>query len=369
MTALTAWDGFRAEARAMRWSETAPAVIPKQTVVTVDVSHGDSTTTGIASLTYYVEPESASDGRVDPSLAEWLGAAVSGLPVDADGGNPYDPVGRPLGAAVELAVLDALGRETELPAAAFLGGIRRTRIEAYASLPSFPVPDEAVDCAIAAVSAGFRAVKFHAAGVLDRDLETIEAARRRLGRGVGLMWDASCAYDVYSAVLVGRALSDAGFLWFEAPLADDSSEALRSLAGRVAVPLVPDGLVQRSPADWARDVRDGLWGALRLDVTRTPGVSSAVRLLALAEVSGLPCEIQSFGFPLGQYANLQLMLTTEACRFYETPFPVGDFEDGVAAPPAIVDGFVQAPESPGLGHGVEADDVAERLKLLARVSA
>ncbi len=337
--------------------------------MSVEVSGAGAAATGVAGLTYYVAAdEGTDDGRVDSSLSAWLGATVDGLPRERAAANPYDPTAKPLRATVELAVLDALGRATSLPAAAFLGGIRPRRLRGYASLPSFADPESAVACAGAAVEAGLRAVKFHASGLLAVDVETVARARRELGTSFDLMWDASCAYNLYTAVAVGRALAEANFLWFEAPLADDSTEALRSLASRTSVPLVPDGLVQRPAAEWARDVRDGLWAALRLDATRAPDVRTALRLLHLAEALGLPCEVQSFGFPLAQWANLQLMLTSEACRFFEVPFPPGDFADGVASPPTIVDGFVPLPAGPGLGHSVDVGELAGRLKPLVQMS-
>ncbi|MDQ3857183.1 MAG: hypothetical protein M3327_01845 [Actinomycetota bacterium] len=369
ITSLAVWDGSPERAEPVRWSEVAPTVVPRQTVVSVEVSDADGAVTGVAGLTYYVPAdEESDDGRVDASLSAWLGATVDGLPRERGAPNPYDPTAKPLRATVELAVLDALGRATSLPAAAFLGGIRRRRLRAYASLPSFADPESAVACARAAVEAGLRAVKFHASGLLEVDLETIARARRELGASFDLMWDASCAYDLYTAVAVGGALAEANFLWFEAPLADDSTEALRSLAGRTRVPLIPDGLVQRPAAEWARDVRDGLWGALRLDVTRAPDLRAALRLLHLAEALGLPCEVQSFGFPLAQWANLQLMLTSDACRFFEVPFPPADLADDVASPPTIVDGCVRLPEGPGLAHAIDVGELARRLKPLIQMS-
>lgn len=371
VVSVSAWDASPDAGTPIRWSEVAPAVLARQTVVRVEISAGDGTSAGIASLTHYIEPGRCRiDGRLEATLWDWLGVSVGGgLPGGSpEAMNPYDPSHAPLRATVELAVLDALGRQTELPAAAFLGGVRRTRIEAYASLPSFEIPDAAVACATAAIDAGFRAVKFHASGSADADVETIATARRELGPSMRLMWDASCAYELYSAVAVGTALAEAGFLWFEAPLTDESTEALRSLASRISVPLVPDGLVRRSPADWARDVRDGLWGALRLDVTRTHGVADALRLLRLSETLGLPCEIQSFGFPMSQYSNLQLMLATTVCRFFEAPFPAEDFEDGLGPPPQLVDGFVHAPDAPGLGHAVDLERLTANGRHLSHVS-
>lgn len=354
----------------MRWSELALAVIPRQTLISVEVSNGESDTCGVAALTYYVDPaESSADGRLDTPLADWLGASVQGVPRQAgEASNPYDPRAKPLNATVELAVLDALGRETGLPVAAFLGGVCRTQLDAYASLPSFATPAEAVECAADAVAAGFRAVKFHASGSVDVDLATIAEARHRLGSSIHLMWDASCAYELYSAVLVANALSEADFLWFEAPLDDDSTAALSSLARRTPVPLVPDGMAQRSASDWARGVRDGIWGALRLDVTRASGIASALQLLHLSETLGAPCEIQSYGFPLSQYSNLQLMLVTHACRFFEAPFPPQSLADDLTAAPPVVDGVVSTPTRPGLGHDIDASVLTDSCEPLAQVS-
>ena len=354
----------------MRWSELARAVVPRQTVVSVEISDSEGTASGVAALTRYPAPEdSTAADSLEASLSDWLGAVVEGVPRRESGPvNPYDPRARPLNATVELAALDALGRAVGLPAAAFLGGVRRTRLEAYASLPSFATVDEAVECAAEAVAAGFRAVKFHASGHVDVDLATIREARGRLPAAVGLIWDASCAYDLYSAGLVASALAEDGFLWFEAPVDDDAAGTLSSLARRTPVPLVPDGMGWRSPSQWARGVSDAIWGALRLDVTRASGMTDALQVLRLSEAMGVPCEIQSYGFPLSQHANLQLMLTTRACRFFEAPFPPEDLADELAAAPSVVEGYAFAPTSAGLGHGVEAGELEERCTRLAHVS-
>lgn len=340
-------------------------------MISVEVVEDGHAETGVAGLTYYVEP-----GRAGPSfliediLADWWGASVGGLGRPrSEAENPYDRDPAPLLPVVELAVLDAVGRQTGLPAAAFLGGVRSERLPAYASLPSFSAPEDAVTCAAAAVEAGFRAVKFHASGFVDLDLETIRAARQALGSSLPLMWDASCAYRLDAAETIGSALSEARFLWFEAPLADDATAALRRLAERVAVPLVPDGMVERSPAEWARDVEDGIWGALRGDVTRARSLRGTLALSYLAESLGFPFEIQSFGFPLSQFANLQLMLGTPSCRYFEAPFPRADLDDDLVPPPVIEDGCVLAPTEAGLGHGLDLDRLAQTAQLLTRVPA
>ncbi len=368
ITGLSVWDGSPASAPPVRWSEIASPVVPRQTIVAVEVESAASTETGVAALTHYAEPEGPTWAapELESLLSGWLEFPIRALPHHPSTHNAYEPWTNPIGATVALAALDALGRATQLPAATFLGGVCRSKIPAYASLPSFPDAQAAVACAASALDAGFRTVKFHGSGMLDIDLETVSKARGELGPSTQLIWDGSRAYELHSAEVIGHALAEEGFLWLEAAL-DDSVAALYRLARRLKIPLVPDGMAQRSAGDWARDLRDGIWGALRLDVTRVESLPAGLRVVRLAESWGVPCEIQSFGFPLSQYANLQLMLATPACRFFEAPFPQTDFHDGLVTAPSIVDGFVTIPDSPGLGHGIETERFSEACKLLARL--
>ena len=267
---------------------------------------------------------------------------------------------------IELASLDAAGRLLGVPATAFLGGAIRHDLPAYASLPSFVRPADALACAHDALAAGFRAVKFHAAGDVETDVATVRRARLELGDAVDLLWDGSCAYDLYGALQVGRALDEAGFVWFEAPLADDAGPVLAELARRLRVALIPDATAShRSPGDWARDLGAGLWSGLRLDVTRVNALAEAQQVLRTAEAHGRPCEIQSFGYGLAQVANLALMLTTSACRYFEAPYPVDDLDDGLVASLRPVAGRVSLPAAVGLGHGLELAAVAGRFREIA----
>jgi L-alanine-DL-glutamate epimerase-like enolase superfamily enzyme len=338
-------------------------VVPVQTAVTIEITDGMTCWSGLAALTSYVEP-----GRRNPeaftadSLKPWLGRDPTEISPAA---NPYEPARSDLRAVVELAVLDALGRLSGLPATAFLGGRARSRLPVYASLPSFPEPTAAVECAVEATQDGFRAVKFHASGLIERDLETIALARGTLGPAATLMWDGSCAYDLPLAVAVGRALERNAFTWFEAPMEDGFSSALLRLARTIRIPLIPDGMELRPAGDWVRDLGAGIWGALRLDVTRARSLADAVRLVHIAEALGYPCEVQSFGFALSQYANLQLMLTSRACTYFEAPFPRVDLDDFVVPALEIADGFVSAPTSPGLGHNLTQEHVKGRFSPIA----
>jgi L-alanine-DL-glutamate epimerase-like enolase superfamily enzyme len=368
---VTAWDGTPADQSQVSWSELDPPMLPVQTVVTVEISYAESVIEGVAGLTRYLELQRASAGSSstdEESLADWTGVEAATFGTRLRRSNPYDPVAGSLFVVVQLAIADALGKLSDLPASVYFGGACRSSVAAYASLPSFSHPEEAVDCALSAYGEGFTAIKFHASGLVDTDVETIAAARSRLGPNVALLWDANCSYELESALTVAEALVSSNFLWFEAPFADDQGALLRRLRARNGVALLPDGMSRRSVDDWLRDINEGIWDDLRFDVTYAPTLAHALRLLRLAEVLGVHCEIQSFGFPLTQYANLQLMLATPTCRFFEAPYPAVDLSDELAEPPPIVDGRVHAPTEPGLGHTVTLEDVARNTRLIARYS-
>ena len=66
------------------------------------------------------------------------------------------------------------------------------------------------------------------------------------------------------------------------------------------------------------------------------------------------CEVMSWGYSLNSTANLHVMLTTDNCTYYEQSMPLEPYEYGmldvVRTGP---DGYVYAPEKPGLGLDVD----------------
>ena len=66
------------------------------------------------------------------------------------------------------------------------------------------------------------------------------------------------------------------------------------------------------------------------------------------------CEIMSWGFSLNSTANLHLMLTTDNCSYFEQTMPYEPYEYGmIDVVRTQADGYVYAPEKPGLGMDVD----------------
>ena len=105
-------------------------------------------------------------------------------------------------AAIDIGLWDLAARRAQLPLYQFLGGAR-DRIETYASTPELDSISEYLKLIQNVRADGFRAVKFHAWNVPDRDLEMIRAVHAEYGASdITFMHDAENRYDRRSALRV-----------------------------------------------------------------------------------------------------------------------------------------------------------------------
>lgn len=258
--------------------------------------------------------------------------------------------------AVDIALWDLAAKVAGLPLHRFLGGYR-SRILAYASTPTFPTVEEYLDRTQAWIDEGYRAVKFHAYGVLDHDIALVEAVRKRFPRrDVAFMFDPENHYTRREGLTMARVLDDLGFAWFEAPLNDFDLTGYRELRAAVDIPILPAG-------NWVTDLSmlreylsAGAWDVARADVATCGGITPARKIMALAESFDMSCELQCWGYTLSQAANLHLMLALPNCTYFEQPVPYASFEYGmidVIRPDA--EGYVTVPDAPGLGMRIDWD--------------
>jgi L-alanine-DL-glutamate epimerase-like enolase superfamily enzyme len=148
------------------------------------------------------------------------------------------------------------------------------------------------------------------------------------------------------------------FVWLEAPIDDAFLGQYRELKDRLAVQIIPSGYSIYSLEFMREGIEVGAWDAGRFDATVIGGISKALELLIVANVAGLPIEIQSWGYSLSQAANLHLMLANERTRYFEAPMPKQAFEFGMKNGNLLRGGDVVAPVGCGLGIEVDWESLA-----------
>ena len=260
---------------------------------------------------------------------------------------------------VDVALWDLAARSEDLSVADMLGR-RRDRIRGCASAPPVETAEDCEAMVDELLDAGFRAIKLHVCGNLDADVAVCRAARRAAGDDVDLMMDAMALYDRHMARSLGYVLDDLDFRWFEDPLSDEDLEGWKELRRLIETPIAGADSVRFTARDYGRPAATGAFDIVRMDAARS-GITEMRTLTEVAGALGLKCEGHSFGSALGQAANLQVALSTANSDFFELPVPVGGLDAGVQEGLVLdEDGFVSAPDGPGLGLELDPDALAAR---------
>jgi L-alanine-DL-glutamate epimerase-like enolase superfamily enzyme len=115
---------------------------------------------------------------------------------------------------LDIALWDIRGKLEGKPVSALLGGVRRKRVEAYASLLQYGGSVEHVRRnAARALERGYRHLKLH-----ERTADAVAAARDVAGPEVPIMVDTNCAWTADQATAPVAAMAPSKPFWVEEPI-------------------------------------------------------------------------------------------------------------------------------------------------------
>jgi L-alanine-DL-glutamate epimerase-like enolase superfamily enzyme len=284
--------------------------------------------------------------------------------------QPLDlPIAPQAQSIIDIALWDLLAKHSGMPLYRMLGGAR-DRIMSYASTPLLDSPEAYVDFVAEMRELGFRAIKFHCTCVYEQDMAIVRAVHARHGdAGLHLMLDVEQRYSREEAMRAARELEELGYAWFEAPLPDFDIEGYRQLTQSVDIPILANGNWILDPRLIARFAAEGCWTHARVDTTIAGGVTAMRKIMAVAEAHSMNVEIQSWGYTLTQAANLHVMLSHLNCDYFEHPVPYPPFEYGSHDVIRVDrEGYVSAPDGPGLGIGVDWEAMERAAVLTYEIS-
>jgi D-arabinonate dehydratase len=142
--------------------------------------------------------------------------------------------------AVDIAVWDALGKETGCSVHQLMGGFRDS-VPAYVAGGYYTKGkglDGLKDEVAGKVAKGARAIKMKIGAIpLAEDFARIEAVREAVGPNVQVLVDANNAYNRLDALKMARFLEERGIYWFEEPLSPEDNDGAADLVRRCDVPI------------------------------------------------------------------------------------------------------------------------------------
>lgn len=273
-------------------------------------------------------------------------------------------------ATVDQALWDLAGRKLGMPVWKLLGGAR-DRVPAYGStmcgddIPGgLSTPEEYGDFALQLLDQGYKAVKLHTwmppipgAPDVRMDVAACTAVREAVGPDVPLMLDANHWYSRMDALYLGRAIQELGFTWYEEPMDEASMQSYKWLADQLDIPVIgPETAYGKAHvrAEW---ILAGACDLTRIGASNGAGISSAMKVVHVAEAFGMDCEIHGPGS-----GNLAILGAMQNGRWYERGLlhPHFDFDEvpphlGSLLDPLDAAGDVHMPTRAGLGDDLDLD--------------
>lgn len=261
-------------------------------------------------------------------------------------------------AAIDCALWDLAGRAAGLSVQMLLGACR-DRVPAYASTLTYDTTDEYLAVIDECLARGLKAVKLHGWGDATRDIELCRSVRDHVGPHVALMLDALGAYDIPTALRVGRVLETLDFEWFEMPIRDQSIHGYRELARALDIAVTSGECHTYGFQEASNYLSRSAWDIVRIDAAISGGVTGARKLAAFAEGFGVRCELHSYGHVLAQAANLQVIGSINNCKYFELPLPWDSYGQAALGAIHLDDrGNALIPQGPGLGIDLDWEVIA-----------
>jgi len=260
--------------------------------------------------------------------------------------------------ALDVALHDLKARVIGVPLWRMLGAVRE-RVPIYGSGGFTSYDDGQLREQLAGwAEEGIPRVKMKVGRDPARDEHRLDVARAAVGDGVELMVDANGAYDRRQALLWAERYAAAGVTWLEEPVTSDDLQGMALLRDHApaGIEIAAGEYVWREPDALALI---GAVDVLQVDVTRCGGITTALRIDALARARSMPTSIHCApalsahaGAAMETLRHLEYFhdhVRIERMLFDGSP-EVG--EGGVLVPPA---------DRPGLGLELKTAD-AERYR-------
>ncbi len=284
---------------------------------------------------------------------------------------------------IDIALWDLRGKMTSLPLWRLLGGYRR-RVPAYAT-GGFYAEGKGIRelCAemAAYVQHGFRAVKMKVGrnsaiegsplramahqGVcevsLSEDLARVRAVRETIGPDIRLALDANGAWDVGTAVKMGRAFEPYDIYWYEEPVCPDDLLGSAEVARKVAIPVAGYETCSYGRVSFRDYITARAVHFVQPDVAWAGGLTESLKIAHMAQAFHLPFAPHIHGSAVAVAAAVHMLGAVPNGSLAEMVVPAHPLMAELVKEPLVVDttGHIELTDRPGLGIELDPGVVAK----------
>lgn len=284
--------------------------------------------------------------------------------------------------AVEVAILDLVGKFEGCSISELMGGRVRNKIKLYGSAGMYMLPEKYAEEAAAIKAMGFPAYKMRPGLGPDEDVRTLHLMREATGPDMGLMVDAHTwwrmgdkSYSKETIADLSKTFSAYHPYWLEEPLPPEDHQAYKALKSKGFITIATgeheqefEGFHDLANMDAAH--------FLQMDVCCQGGFDMGLNVIDLAAERNMKFAFHSWGTMLEVLAAAQLGVCRDESvvewleypcysapgRAGMYPFPLSD--EILNEPLDISDGYLTMPSGNGLGININ-EEVVKRYPFIS----
>jgi galactonate dehydratase len=273
-------------------------------------------------------------------------------------------------AALNMAMLDVVGRSVKAPVYHVLGGPTRNKCRALAPLEG-ATDAELISSVQRARESGFKAFLVPIPPVTARNQgqkfvmatrKRLDALRQAAGSGTDFVLDGAGSLVPGDAASLATAFERFRLLWLDEPCESLSLGAFKKIAAENVTPVGFGRLIEQ-PSAFQDLLREDAIDVLRPDISLN-GISRIRQMAAIAEPNYVAVAPYHNGGPVASAAALQLAASLPNFFIQQIPLPAAEQDRKMRAALAgsvemVKDGFAVLPTGPGLGIEVNEKALEE----------
>ena len=272
---------------------------------------------------------------------------------------------------LEHAMWDIAGKAYGAPVHKLIGGACRDKIRVYANGWSGgnPTPDSLAERASEVIEAGFTALKFDpipgrwrtyvSKDVERAAVENVRAVREAVGPDVDILVEMHRRLAPMHAVRIAHEIEQYRPFWFEEPILAENIPALASVRQKINIPVVT-GEELYTKFEFREVFERQAADILNPDVCNVGGILELKEIAAMAEAYFVVISPHNFNSTtVGLAATIQVSAAIPNFLITEYFVNLEELGRDIAKKPfEVQDGYIQIPDTPGLGIDLDEERLA-----------
>ncbi|MFA7668287.1 MAG: mandelate racemase/muconate lactonizing enzyme family protein [Burkholderiaceae bacterium] len=258
---------------------------------------------------------------------------------------------------IDMALWDIRGKLCGQPLFKLLGGASKP-IKAYAGgiALGYQPADSLADEALSYIEQGYRAIKLRLGDGIRNDTARLRAVRKAVGEDIDILTDVNASYSLEEVRRLVPALEEVQVGWLEEPFACDNFGAYRAAASFTSRVPMAAGENHYTRYEFARLLEEGAVQVFQPDLSKTGGVTEAMRIAAMVSAWGYPVHPHSSATAINHAACLHMLAAVDNAGYFEACVShYNPFRDMFGTAFQVdKEGCVVPPQGNGLG--VEVDE-------------